>query len=71
MIARKVRSKNYPKVIEVNVPVRFYWSEDKFDGVEFGPVPSGITKYQRSLILTALRQIGVLMDENEKRKPKL
>jgi len=34
---RTLRSKNYEKVIEVRVPIRFYWSEDGFDGIEIGP----------------------------------
>ena len=35
---RTLRSKNYKKVIEVRVPIRFYWSEEGFDGIEMGPL---------------------------------
>jgi len=35
---RKLRSKNYSRVIEVLIPSRFYWRNNDFDGVEFGPM---------------------------------
>ena len=30
----KLRSHNYSKVIEFNIPIRFYWVDNKFDGME-------------------------------------
>lgn len=51
---QKLRRKNYDSVIQVNVPTRFYWTKDGFDGVEFGPFDSGVTKYQRSLLAKIL-----------------
>lgn len=46
---RKLRSKYYTKILEVNVPVRFYWT-DIYDGFEFGEFKEGLTKYQKSLL---------------------
>lgn len=33
---RKVKSKTggYVKIIEINAPIRFYWTENGFDGIE-------------------------------------
>ena len=28
-------TKNYTEVIEVSLPIKFYWTEDGFDGVSF------------------------------------
>ncbi len=41
---RKLRSKNYEQVIEIQVPVRFYWTEDGYDGFEFGSL-EGCSRY--------------------------
>ena len=46
---RKLRSKTYPQVIEVQVPVRFYWNEEEYDGFEFGPL-EGCTRHQLRLL---------------------
>jgi len=48
-LIRKLRSKNYDTVIEVRVPVRFYWADDGYDGFEFGPL-EGCTKHQIKLL---------------------
>jgi hypothetical protein len=45
----KLRSNNYPLVIEVNVPCRFYWDENGYDGFEFGSLEQ-CTKYQLGLL---------------------
>ena len=60
--ARKVRSRSgaYTKIIEISVPVRFYWVEDEYDGLEFGPIPEGTSKHQLSLIFDVLRSSMVL-----------
>jgi len=47
-------SQNYRRVIQVNVPTRFYWDESGFDGVEFGPFPDGMTSEEESLVFEAL-----------------
>lgn len=33
-VAEEIPSENYRKVIQINVPIRFYWTEDEFDGIE-------------------------------------
>ena len=62
MKVRKIRSRNYKKIIEVTAPIRFYWSEDGFDGVEFGPFDEKISKYQIKLIHEILNQMLKLAD---------
>lgn len=61
-LCRKLRSHSgaYKQVIEVRVPVRFYWAEDGFDGVEFGPL-RGLNKYQHSLIRAIVNEFMELM----------
>jgi len=56
-LIRSVKSKYYPKVIEVLCPVRFYWNDDEYDGYEFGSL-EGCSKYQikkLKLVLNLLR----------------
>ena len=61
MAAQKVRSKYYDKIIQVNVPVRFYWAEGEFDGIEFGPFEKPVSQYQIHLIFEALTEIQEIM----------
>ena len=51
---RKLRSKIYKKIIEVRVPVRFYWTEDGFDGIELGPLDERYTKHCQRLLMDIL-----------------
>lgn len=44
----KRHSKNYSKVIEVNMPVSFYWDENEYDGFEF--MVANCSKYQLNLV---------------------
>lgn len=53
----KLRSKNYEKVIEVNVPIRFYWVHDGFDGFEFGSLEK-CSKYQIGLLRKIINQLA-------------
>jgi hypothetical protein len=52
---RKLRSRSYSEVIEVDIPTRFYWIEKGYDGMEFGPLPKGTTRYQLRLLTKVLR----------------
>ena len=64
MVAQKVKSKgSYSKVIQVNAPVRFFWIDGTFDGIEIGPVPDDTTRYQRSLIIDAVKAISFAMGQ--------
>ena len=33
-----IQTENYDEVIEICVPVRFYWKDGEFDGIEAGPL---------------------------------
>lgn len=52
----------YDKIIQINVPIRFYWADGKFDGIEIGPIPDGTTAYQHRLIREVTNQIMALME---------
>ena len=58
---RKLRSKVYKKVIEVRVPVRFYWVEDGFDGIDFGPLDKRCTTHCYRLLTEILKEIPSFM----------
>jgi len=59
--AQKIRSRHYDKIIQVNVPVRFYWAEGEFDGIEFGPFERPVPRYQVRLVYEALGEIQEIM----------
>jgi len=68
---RKIRGRtgNYIKIIEVNAPIRFYWTEDGFDGIEASFNARLLTPYQKRLfdnVLEAVR-VGMQMLEEEER----
>lgn len=56
---RKLQSTNYSKIIEVRVPVRFYWNVDDFDGIEFGPL-TGRNKRETRLLKQVVNQLHCL-----------
>ena len=59
---RKIRSRNYQEILEVSCPIRFYFSNDtEFDGVELGPFPEGMTRYQIGLVYHLLDRLKVIM----------
>jgi len=64
MAAQKIRSRTglYDKIIQVNVPVRFYWAEGEFDGIEFGPFERPVPRYQIRLVYQALDALAERMD---------
>ena len=68
VVAEKIKSRNYIKVIQVNIPVRFYWAEDGFDGIEFGPLPK-TTKHQLNLLHETLIGIGCTMQKGKEPIP--
>ena len=48
---QKVRGKTgYKSIIQVNVPIRFYWDEDGFDGIEVCPLGKNCTPYRHRLL---------------------
>lgn len=54
---RTLRSRNYKKVIEVQVPVRFYWDKDGYDGFEFGSLED-CSRYQLRLLRKVIEQLA-------------
>lgn len=46
-----IPTKNYKEVIEVRVPIRFYWKEDgSFDGVEFGEFKTKLQSWEEDML---------------------
>ena len=59
----RVRSKTrYFEIIEVRIPVRFYWTEDGFDGIEIGPFADDTTQYELKLVARILGTMEELME---------
>ena len=52
----KTHSKYYKQIIEIKVPVRFYWTEDGYDGFEFGSL-EGCSKYQVKILDDVIKQL--------------
>jgi len=54
-----IPTKNYKEVIEVRVPVRFYWNLDgSFDGIEFGEFQAELQPWEEDMIERCLEAIG-------------
>ena len=53
-----IPTKNYSEVIEIRVPVRFYWDEDGFDGIEMGPFATELLPWQEEMMNRCLDSIG-------------
>ena len=58
---RKQRSSQYKTVIETNLPMRWYWTEEGFDGIEFGSLP-GLSRHQKHQLDVILENIGALVE---------
>jgi hypothetical protein len=69
MAARKIPSRFYTKIIEVNTPIRFYWVGKDFDGIEFGPISPLATPYQHRLLSELLEFVMALCKLNEQETP--
>jgi len=68
---RKVRSRtgNYTKIIEINSPIRFYWTEGGFDGIEVTLNARLETPYQKRLLFDVLDAVrtGMQISEEDER----
>jgi len=62
IISSKQSVSGYREIIEVTVPVRFYWTDDGFDGIEFGPFPRELFPWEMELINRCLE---CFVDEEE------
>lgn len=61
---KRLRSKHYPIIIEVKVPIRFYWnSEDlkDYDGFEFGSL-EGCSHHQLKLLDHIINELWYQMN---------
>lgn len=59
-----IPTENYKEVIEIRVPVRFYWDkEGNFDGVEFGEFTQPLMPWQEYMIMDCLEAVGQIMEE--------
>jgi len=46
-----IPTENYGEVIEIGVPVRFYWNKDgTFDGVEFGEFKTRLLPWEDEML---------------------
>ncbi len=53
---------DYREIIQVNVPVRFYWNPDKtFDGIEFGPFKLGLMSWEEDMMNECLNAVKPAM----------
>lgn len=54
-----IPTKNYKEVIEIRVPVRFYWNEDDtFDGIEIGEFKTTLLPWQEDMMNRCLEAIA-------------
>jgi hypothetical protein len=53
---RKFHSKEYDQIIEVNVPIRFYWVNNEYDGLEFGSLDK-CSRYELKLLDIIIDQL--------------
>lgn len=54
---------NYSRIIEVNLPVRFYWyideqGQEQYDGLEFGPIPDNMSDKEHAMLVVLLGELG-------------
>ena len=61
---RKIRPKVYKKIIEVRVPIRFYWDEKGFDGIELGPFDKKLSRHCRRLLYEVLDTVPEFMHKD-------
>lgn len=56
---------NYVEVIEIRVPIRFYWADDGFDGIEFGEFKSELLPWQEDMVSRCLSALSEQTDNQE------
>lgn len=60
-----IPTENYDEVIEVRVPVRFYWKDGEFDGIEAGPFTESMQEWQEVMFQRCLAAIGARMSDGD------
>jgi len=54
-----IQTENYGEVIEIRVPVRFYFNNDgTFDGIEFGEFKEALFPWQEAMINKCMEAIA-------------
>lgn len=57
---------DYREIIQINVPVRFYWNPDKtFDGIEFGPFKKDLMPWEEDMMNQCLGAIKPALGEKD------
>jgi len=55
-----VPTKNYKEVIEIRVPIRFYWDKDgNFDGIGFGEFKTKLQEWEVDMVDRCLEAIRI------------
>ena len=53
-----IPTKGYSEVIEIRVPVRFFWNKDgTFDGIEFGAFQTKLQEWEEAMATKCLEAI--------------
>ncbi len=60
-----VPTENYDEVIEIRVPVRFYWKDGGFDGIEAGPFTETLQEWQEVMFLKCLAAVAAGMSDGQ------
>ncbi len=60
-----IPTKGYKEVIEIRVPVRFYWDEEGFDGIEIGKFKSELLPWQETMLDKCLEAVAPAMHTKE------
>lgn len=56
----------YREIIEINVPVRFYWNPDgSFDGIELGEFKTQLTPWEDDMLKQCLNAIAPAIGINK------
>lgn len=59
-----IPTQHYKEVIEIRVPVRFYWNPDgSFDGIEFGEFKTDLLPWQEYMMNQCLEVVGKVIEE--------
>ena len=56
-----IPTENYDEVIEIRVPVRFYWKDGECDGIEAGPFTEQLQEWQEVMFQKCLTAIAERM----------
>ena len=58
MDIESIQTKDYDEVIQVNVPVRFYFVDGEFDGIEMGTFTQPLMPWQEDMLERVCNAVG-------------